>query len=47
MDGEAEITKDALPKEGQPSGGETSPSETTYTGEQVKVLISQRHSTLD
>ena len=47
LDGEQKPTTDALPAEGQPSGGETSPSEETYTGEQVKVLISQRHSTLD
>ncbi len=47
MDGEQKTTTDALPAEGQPSGGETSPSETTYSGEQVKVLMSERHSTLD
>ncbi len=47
VDGNPEPTKDALPAGGQPSNGEASPSGETYTGEQVKVLMSERHSTLD
>lgn len=44
MDGETEPVKDALP--GEPSGGDDSPSE-TYTSEQVRGFLSDRHSTLD